>query len=85
MMAYRAQEKLKLQLYVNIDNTNSVQDDEMQSIKDTQDTAKKTEDRGLLHSILTKVRRCICVYYAYFYVQHIILSLYSAGCNRNFD
>lgn len=56
MMAYRAQEKLKLQLYANIDNTHSVQDDEIQSIKDTHDTAKKTEDRGLLHSILTKVR-----------------------------
>ncbi|XP_012230056.1 zinc finger protein weckle-like isoform X2 [Linepithema humile] len=54
MMAYRAQEKLRLQPYVNIDNTNSVQDDEMQSIKDTQEIAKKTEDRGLLHSILTK-------------------------------
>lgn len=55
MMAYRTQEKLRSQLYGNIDNTNPVQDDEMQNIKDIQDTAKKTEDRGLLHSILTKV------------------------------
>lgn len=55
MMAYRTQEKLRSQLYNNIDNTNLVQDDDIQDIKDT---AKKTEDRGLLHSILTKV----CVY-----------------------
>lgn len=55
MMAYRTQEKLRSQLYGNIDNTNPVQDDEMQNIKDMKDTAKKTEDRGLLHSILTKV------------------------------
>jgi len=52
MMAYRTQEKLRSQLYNNIDNTNSVQDDDVQDIKDI---AKKTEDRGLLHSILTKV------------------------------
>ncbi|XP_050466731.1 zinc finger protein 493-like isoform X3 [Cataglyphis hispanica] len=51
MMAYRTQEKLRSQFYNNIDNTNLVQDDEIQNIKDT---AKKTEDRGLLHSILTK-------------------------------
>ncbi|GAB1866082.1 Serendipity locus protein H-1 [Camponotus japonicus] len=51
MMAYRTQEKLRSQLYNNIDNTNSVQDDDVQDIKDI---AKKTEDRGLLHSILTK-------------------------------
>lgn len=55
MMAYRTQEKLRSQLYGNIDNTNPVQDDEIQSIKDMQDTAKKTENRGLLHTILTKV------------------------------
>lgn len=55
MMAYRTQEKLRLQFYGNVDNTNLVQDEEMQSIKDTQDIAKKVEDRGLLHSILTKV------------------------------
>ncbi|XP_028049361.1 zinc finger protein 891 isoform X2 [Monomorium pharaonis] len=54
MMAYRTQEKLRSQLYGNIDNTNPVQDDEIQSIKDIQDIGKKTEDRGLLHSILTK-------------------------------
>ncbi|XP_032689345.1 zinc finger protein 431-like isoform X3 [Odontomachus brunneus] len=54
MMAYRTQEKLKSQLYGNIDNTNPVQDEEMQSIKNTQDNAKKVEERGLLHSILTK-------------------------------
>lgn len=51
MMAYRTQEKLRSQFYSNIDNTNPVQDDDIQDIKDT---AKKTEDRGLLHSILTK-------------------------------
>ncbi|XP_011647688.1 zinc finger protein 177-like isoform X1 [Pogonomyrmex barbatus] len=54
MMAYRTQEKLRLQLYGNIDNTNPIQDVEMQNIKGMQDTTKKTEDRGLLHSILTK-------------------------------
>lgn len=55
MMAYRTQEKLRSQLYGNIDNTNPVQDDEIQNIKHMQDaTVKKTEDRGLLHSILTK-------------------------------
>ncbi|XP_070161166.1 zinc finger protein 391 [Polyergus mexicanus] len=51
MMAYRTQEKLRSQFYNNIDNTHLVQDDEIQDIKDT---AKKAEDRGLLHSILTK-------------------------------
>ncbi|KYM79039.1 Serendipity locus protein H-1 [Atta colombica] len=54
MMAYRTQEKLRSQLYGNIDNTNSVQEDEIHNIKDMQDTVKKAEDRGLLHSILTK-------------------------------
>ncbi|KYN31462.1 hypothetical protein ALC56_14343 [Trachymyrmex septentrionalis] len=54
MMAYRTQEKLRSQLYGNIDNTNPVQEDEIQNIKDIQDTVKKAEDRGLLHSILTK-------------------------------
>ncbi|XP_014474550.1 PREDICTED: zinc finger and BTB domain-containing protein 49-like isoform X2 [Dinoponera quadriceps] len=54
MMAYRTQEKLKSQLYGNVDNTNSVQHEQMHNIKDTQDIAKKVEDRGLLHSILTK-------------------------------
>ncbi|KAG5315000.1 ZN177 protein, partial [Acromyrmex insinuator] len=54
MMAYRTQEKLRSQLYGNIDNTNPVQEDEIQNIKDMQDTIKKAEDRGLLHSILTK-------------------------------
>lgn len=56
MMAYRTQERLKLQLFSNVDNTNSVpEDEEMQIIKDAQNTVKKIEDRGLLHSILTKV------------------------------
>lgn len=55
MMAYRTQEKLRSQLYGNTDNTNSIRNDEMRNIKDTQDAAKKMEDRGLLHSILTKV------------------------------
>lgn len=92
MMAYRTQEKLRSQLYDNIDNTNPVQDEEMQSIKDTQeryknmqDNAKKVEERGLLHSILTKVCAtyssiflliiisvcvCICVIYIYIYILH---------------
>ncbi|KAL0108629.1 hypothetical protein PUN28_015233 [Cardiocondyla obscurior] len=52
MMAYRTQEKLRSLLYDNIDNTNPVQDDiKIQNIKDP---AKKAENRGLLHSILTK-------------------------------
>lgn len=87
MMAYRTQEKLR-SLYGNIDNTNPVQDDEMQNIKDMQDTAKKTEDRGLLHSILTKV----CIRLFFIYIYHIfICSMYyislpsSVGCNRNFN
>ncbi|XP_046833986.1 zinc finger protein 708-like isoform X2 [Vespa crabro] len=54
MMAYCTQERLRLQLYENLDNINSVQDMEEQSLKDTQETTKKVEDRGLLHSILTK-------------------------------
>lgn len=54
MMAYRTQEKLKLQLYNNTDNTDTIEDVELESIKDVQDTTKKTEDRGLLHTILTK-------------------------------
>ncbi|XP_020277581.1 zinc finger and BTB domain-containing protein 17-like isoform X2 [Pseudomyrmex gracilis] len=54
MMAYRTQERLKLQLFSNVDNTNSVPDEEMQIIKNAQNTVKKIEDRGLLHSILTK-------------------------------
>lgn len=57
MMAYRTQEKLKLQLYNNTDNTDTIEDVELESIKDVQDTTKKTEDRGLLHTILTKVNR----------------------------
>lgn len=58
MMAYRTQEKLRSQFYGNIDNTNSIQDDEMPNIKDTQ---KKTEDQSLLHSILTKVHANVCL------------------------
>lgn len=54
MMAYRTQEKLKIQLYNNIDNTNT-QDMERESIKDIQNTTRRIEDRGLLHTILTKV------------------------------
>lgn len=61
MMAYRTQEKLRSQLYGNIDNTNPVQDEEIQNIKDTQDITKKVEERGLLHSILTKV--CVMLFY----------------------
>lgn len=55
MMAYRTQERLRLQLYENLGNINSVQDMEEQNLKDTQESTKKVEDRGLLHSILTKV------------------------------
>lgn len=87
MMAYRTQEKLRSQFYSNIDNTNPVQDDDIQDIKDT---AKKTEDRGLLHSILTKV--CIYIYiYCSFIstISHIfmynLLSPCFAGCDRNFN
>lgn len=65
MMAYRTQEKLRSQFYNNIDNTNLVQDDEIQDIKDT---AKKTEDRGLLHSILTKVCVIYCRFVSHFYM-----------------
>ncbi|KAK2581350.1 hypothetical protein KPH14_008117 [Odynerus spinipes] len=54
MMAYRTQERLRLQLYEHLDNVNSVQDTEEQNLKDMQDSTKKAEDRGLLHSILTK-------------------------------
>lgn len=54
MMAYRTQEKLKIQLYNNIDNINT-QDMERESIKDMQNTTRRIEDRGLLHTILTKV------------------------------
>lgn len=54
MMAYRTQEKLKIQLYNNSDNTNT-QDMERESIKDMQNTTRRIEDRGLLHTILTKV------------------------------
>lgn len=55
MMAYRTQEKLRLQLYNNTDNTSVAQDVELETIKDVQDVTKKMEDRGLLHTILTKV------------------------------
>ncbi|XP_043255841.1 zinc finger protein 358-like [Colletes gigas] len=54
MMAYRTQEKLRLQLYNNADNISAAQDVELESIKDAQDATKKMEDRGLLHTILTK-------------------------------
>ncbi|KZC07417.1 hypothetical protein WN55_09409 [Dufourea novaeangliae] len=58
MMAYRTQEKLRLQLYNSIDNTNATQDVELECIesklKDVQDGTKRMEDRGLLHTILTK-------------------------------
>ncbi|XP_076640166.1 uncharacterized protein LOC143351941 isoform X3 [Colletes latitarsis] len=54
MMAYRTQEKLRLQLYNNADNISAAQDVELESIKDVQDATKKMEDRGLLHTILTK-------------------------------
>lgn len=63
MMAYCTQERLRLQLYENLNNINSVQNMEEQSLKDTQETTKKVEDRGLLHSILTKVY--ISIYIAY--------------------
>ncbi|XP_048265563.1 zinc finger protein 90-like isoform X3 [Bombus affinis] len=52
MMAYRTQEKLKSQLYSNSDDTN-IQDVERESVKDVQNT-RRIEDRGLLHTILTK-------------------------------
>lgn len=55
MMAYRTQEKLKSQLYSSTDNVSFVQDVEMESVKDMQDATKRIEDRGLLHTILTKV------------------------------
>lgn len=87
MMAYRTQEKLRSQLYGNIDNTNPVQDDEMQNIKDVQDTGKKTEDRGLLHSILTKVRSgdrpFACA--TFLFAAYNVLSSLPVGCNRNFN
>ncbi|XP_076228681.1 uncharacterized protein LOC116433631 isoform X2 [Nomia melanderi] len=54
MMAYRTQEKLKLQLYNSTENTNVIQDVGLESSKDMQDGTKKVEDRGLLHTILTK-------------------------------
>lgn len=86
MMAYRTQEKLRSQLYNNIDNTNSVQDDEVQSIKDT---AKKTEDRGLLHSILTKVCVIYCsfvsIHHTFLCITYNLSSLCFAGCDRNFN
>lgn len=63
MMAYRTQEKLRSQFYSNADNTNPVQDEQTQSMKNTQDTTKKVEGRGLLHSILTKV--CIACFSAF--------------------
>lgn len=53
MMAYRTQEKLKSQLYNNSGDTNT-QDIERESVKDMQNT-RRIEDRGLLHTILTKV------------------------------
>ncbi|KAG7199345.1 hypothetical protein KM043_018191 [Ampulex compressa] len=54
MMAYRTQEKLRLQLYGNFDEMDNSQDVETDINKDMQDSTKKMEDRGLLHSILTK-------------------------------
>lgn len=60
MMAYRTQEKLRLQLYNNIDNTSAMDDIEVESIKDMHDATKKIQDRGLLHTILTKVNYNIC-------------------------
>lgn len=55
MMAYRTQEKLKSQLYSCTGNRNVEEYVEEESVKDTQDTTKRIEDRGLLHTILTKV------------------------------
>ncbi|XP_076385224.1 uncharacterized protein LOC100876446 isoform X2 [Megachile rotundata] len=56
MMAYRTQEKLKSQLYSSTDNVSIVHcgDMEVESVKDVQSTTKRIEDRGLLHTILTK-------------------------------
>ncbi|XP_015587171.1 zinc finger protein 606 isoform X2 [Cephus cinctus] len=54
MMAYRTQEKLRLQFYGVFDSVNSSQDIDSEKIKDIQDATKRMEDRGLLHSILTK-------------------------------
>lgn len=71
MMAYRTQEKLRSQLYGNVDNTNPVQDEQMQNIKDTQDISKKVEERGLLHTILTKV------YIAYSFAFILLLISYN--------
>ncbi|XP_017891888.1 zinc finger protein 177-like [Ceratina calcarata] len=53
MMAYRTQEKLKSQFYSNNVNTDS-QDAETEDVKTVQEATKRIEDRGLLHTILTK-------------------------------
>ena len=55
MMACRTQEILRLKLYGAFDNVDSTQDMDVAEIKDIQNSGKKLEDRGLLHSILTKV------------------------------
>ncbi|XP_012284632.1 zinc finger protein 625 isoform X2 [Orussus abietinus] len=53
-MAHRTQEKLRLQLYGVFDDITAPRDVDTDKQKDPQDTTKKMEDRGLLHSILTK-------------------------------
>lgn len=91
MMAYRTQEKLRSQLYGNTDNINSIQNDEMHGIKDTQYATKKMDDKGLLHSILTKV--CPIDYFIFLLIIFIIRFLYNKylllfyviGYDRNFN
>lgn len=55
MMACRTQEMLKLKFYGVFDHSDSIQDMDIAEIRDIQNLGKKTEEKGLLHSILTKV------------------------------
>ncbi|XP_048508991.1 zinc finger protein 625-like isoform X2 [Athalia rosae] len=53
-MAHRTQEKLRLQLSEINDNEKSTDDVDDEKILDIQEDTRGMEDRGLLHSILTK-------------------------------
>ena len=55
MMACRTQEMLKLKLYGVFDNADSTQEMDVAEIRDIHNSEKKKEEKGLLHSILTKV------------------------------
>lgn len=53
-MAHRTQEKLRLQISEIYDDDGSADEMENEKIRDMQEATRRMEDRGLLHSILTK-------------------------------